>query len=296
MLRMIYIMIFLFAITSVMAEIRSLKPLPEAVKGGYKLCNQYDCCYYAKETRLVKQCYGIYDNNGLLESSYYINDDSSVNSITKYRYDILGNVTLRASLDSYGNDWSWQNYKRDEEGRVLEFINWNKRMDTSSIFIHQYKDDEENVIIRYGHSELGQKTKYMKIYDEQGNLIEKFGLRDGEIIYKMIYKYNEYGLLTESLEYGPKSIQQSLEKIIYDKFGQIKEKNLYKNMSFPYGNSSWAKKIYNNNQQIIELIYYNNNEPYSRTLYTYDNFGNLTKGIFYYNNEIWRKTIYQYSK
>jgi hypothetical protein len=297
MSKIIIIATFLFAITSVIA----LEFLPDqatTIKGGYRICYTYRYYYYNNYGRIdtpevFKISRADYDENGILECVYILCDDGTVNSINKRKYDKFGNETLFESSDSYGNVATKQVYNRDDKGRDIEFIVYNKSLDTTHRRISQFRDNLELSLHFRGKTLNNDTLKTLSIYDNIGNCIEEIiYYHIDSIISKNIYRYNKHNQKIEYSEYLPEYGEIIREQYEYNKFGQLTVKIFYTKRSSV--TDLWKKEYYDHNGKIIECIWYTNNEPWQRSISTYDNYGNRAKEIIYlYPNQFWNQSVYE---
>jgi hypothetical protein len=300
MSKIIIIATFIFAITSAMA-LESLPDQADRIKGGYRICYTYRYYYYNNygiidPPKIRKISRADYDDNGILECVYILDEDGTVASIYKSKFDKFGNEILRESSDSYGNVSSRQVYNRDDKGRDIEFIAYNKKLDTTYRRISQFKGNIEYSQHFRDKTHSSDTLKTLSIYDDNGNRIEeiRYYLKDS-IISKNIYRYNKYNQIVEYSELLPDHGEIIREQYEYNKFGQLTVK--VRNRKSSWASDEVRKEFYNQYGKIIESVCYSHNEPYLRFIFSYDNYGNIVKKITYDNrNQIIDKVVYEYSK
>jgi hypothetical protein len=301
MSKIIIIATFLFAITSVMADVIRIPEQANNIKGGYRSCFTYMYFYYnfygrIEQPRIRKICRADYDENGILECFYILNVDETVSSINKRKSDKFGNETLDESSDSYGNLVHRYVYNRDEQGREIETIIIRNKSDTTRRWITKYIDKEMTILYHKNKKIYGDTLKTLSIYDDNGNCVEelRYYLIDNYIS-KNLYRYNINNQKIEYSEYLPECGEILREQYEYNKFGQLIVKVFYNKWSKVTDLSK--KEFYDQNGKLVECIWFSNNEPSSKSIITYDNYGNKLKEITYDDkNLITGKVIYEYSK
>ncbi|MEI6091733.1 MAG: hypothetical protein WCR42_14855 [bacterium] len=298
--KIIIIVTFFFAITLVVA-IERLPDQPTKIVGGYRECDTYRYYYYNYKGRIEpptirKISRSDYDENGFLECVNVLDDEGKAYSLYKHKFDKFGNETFHESSDVLGKVYYRDVYLRDDKGRVIEFIHYNNKLDTIRRWITKYIDDGMTILYHNYKKHSGDTLKTLSIYDDNGNCIEEIRYYNiDSIISKNIYRYNKDGLKIEYSEFLPDHGEIIREQYEYNKYSQLIVKIIYDERSTI--TDLWKKEFYDQNGKLIECIWYTNNEPNSRSIKNYDNYGNKIKEIFYHNrNQIYDKIIYEYSK
>lgn len=141
------------------------------------------------------------------------------------------------------------------------------------------------------------ENDFYNIYDSDGRKIEE-GIfddySDGGLLYKIVYTYNNNGILIEGNYYSTNDEFLRKQTYTYDKIGNLIEKT---SINF---DGSFAEKltfIYNELGNNIEENIYNNSNQRTKLTYQYDSIGNkIEKKYFNINGGLMSLTKYKYNE
>lgn len=204
-----------------------------------------------KEGRVIFECE--FDKNDKLikHTDFYMHTDEQV-----VQYEVL--------YDKKGNDIQWDEY--DERGKFDNRIVNKYDKKNNKIEIYDYDSNEKLV------------SKTINSYNGK-NIIESNTFKpDGKLIEKEIYKYDDSGYSTNTTKYDSAGKMLSKASHINDKNGNALEMHFYS----PDKGTSVVKAIYDDNDNMIEEIWYNyDGKIEQRETYTYDEKNNENVRIIY---------------
>ena len=261
-----------------------------------------------------KNSFKEFDHNGnVIKEEYYRRGD--INQELSYKYNQNQDKT------------EYVNYSVEEdEVRFKQTIDYNSQ--GKKIRERRFNGSEHRVI-DYQYNNAGKLTNIIK-KDRQGNLVQKrvfsydgntANIRvlnnKGQLISRVVNKYDNNGNLIENLEYNPDG--QRTKKISYKFNGNNKK---IEETKYQKGNFIYRKEFaYNNNNQLVEIqkeqpkgkihiskiFEYNSNghlskemwydsmaEEYSHKKYFYNNRGIVKKAEVYYALYDYR-VLYRYN-
>lgn len=306
-------------------------PGQEKVKGGFRECRVYRYEYENNGQNLKSKSLmvkNIYDENGNKIEWYSYNSDGTIECNSTYKYDDTGNLIeeIYNNIDENFNHKIIYKYGINGKKQELEYFDLNGFLKSKEI----YKYDKlgnmvESMHHNYDTSKETEEFPWVKEtfkYNKYNKLIEKnFHTTDKSLDRREIYKYDKNGILIELLFYNccyylhekhlifyEQNSTKSEELIIYGNKGTLKEKFLYKYDDI--GNKTVQRYfIEDNNIDLINTVKYDvmdntlENVNYNKdgkerdkSIFKYDDFGNILEIEYFQQNKPTSKTEYIYSK
>lgn len=202
-----------------------------------------------------------FDEEGNLIASYETRTDDGTADTTwnKYEYDDKGRVAIHKRGDTKG--LTSIHYFFDEKGRVIKEEFWKEPIDSLGVPEKQVLQNTETM--SYDNYDLQEKKTVYNSYElpyihifsyfnEDGYLIEKEErLMMTSTVYKYKYAYNEKGLM-DSIQVFKKNKEIPAEKwtFNYDEFGNLLEKNYYKDGVY----ITETEIIYNSKSNLMSAV------------------------------------------
>ncbi|MDP4267800.1 MAG: hypothetical protein Q8880_10265 [Bacteroidota bacterium] len=162
-----------------------------------------------------------YDNKGLEIENIEYKSDGSIDTRYVYNYDI--NRRLIESI-SYNQDGDIQNdivYKYDKNGNEISNVNYDKTKRIAMSVETSY-DSKGRVIQIITKNEDGSIEKENTKYDSDSNPTEKITFKNNVESSKLIFKYNNKGLLIETVEVSPQDKTENRRKFEYSFYNSKK--------------------------------------------------------------------------
>lgn len=145
-----------------------------------------------------------YDDNGLMLSKAYLNDDGTAYKTETWERDVYGNPIAYSIFDKNGNitDKTRYTYEYDTAGRIVSQVNRDILGSIVGYYMYEY-DENGNVaeeVQRNKNGGLVSKKAYT--YDEQGRVTQQIRYKGSDAIRdKYIYEYDQYGILVSEIHY-----------------------------------------------------------------------------------------------
>ena len=158
--------------------------------------------------------------------------------------------------------------------------------------MEMYFDDQDNECLRFFVNENGEKEfTILAEYDSEGNILEKYGFKDQQLVRYNIWHRNEAGKITEILEFKDNHILLEKTEYKYDSQGrEISRTGTDKDgQTTFYGNSTYDAA----NRQTRTGV----NEEGNNYVYVYSADGNLTElTVTKPNGDHVTRSSYKYDK
>jgi hypothetical protein len=220
--------------------------------------------------------------NGKLYTKNYLKKDDSLNLTEKktfnsenkmteklsyeYLYDNFGKMKNVKKFNFQGDLITNSNYKYLSSGLIITSINFNQDGQETGKWIKEY-DNQGNIIENVKYFSHGNTLRVTFKYDNHGNMIErnKYNL-DGELREKSIYVYNKKGLKIEEnqLEGNGELIDKALTK--YDKYGNQIERTFFYIIGKSESKTSYKYQLFDKNNNWIKMITLEENIPTTVTV------------------------------
>lgn len=262
--------------------------VPAAIK-----CNHTITKSYNNDTLTGYFTYS-YDEKGNMVSDTFFGPDRSIRKIFYFFYDNKDSVSRSEERDPGGELLSYRNYSLDEKGHMLEKTIWTR--DSSLRIREQYIYDEKGREIEERRFDLSGKLTskstfevsgsgiYLsfKSYDSTGNLISmtlfvtdakgnrtesRYVNPDSSLNVYTLYRYNSEGRKIEEKSFKSDSSFLSWTKYEYNHSGKIIRANTLNKDGIT---TTLVESNYDLNNNLLEMIGWNNGTLFSRTTYEYD--------------------------
>ncbi len=226
---------------------------------------------YRKDGTVMSIAHFKYDSRGnKIEIIKYATDEKDVNKlILNYsllvRYDSKGNKLLEMGYNGVEDFKNVYNYNRD--GKLVE-INFflRKRLDEKRVIVNA---DEQSTnmkildgfgsmkyMLRYSYNNEGKITDETRIendnsisqrmtytYDKNGQLNSETKYIQEKLLHRIIYVYNNKGLISEVYKETPKEGKYLMNKYVYDENDNIKEFQWREDLSKEFSKSIFTYDI-----------------------------------------------------
>ena len=241
----------------------------------YVLVNQDDSLFRDGElyNEVLRDC--VYDDHGnqLREE---VSDDKGGDWTEEYMYDEMGKKIAYFYQKSDVQEY-WEQYKYDEQGNVILQITYDEDGEESGRKGYIY-DQQGNCVKESTYSGDVLKEEIFYEFDADNQLTQKSYESDGR---KTCYLYDSEHRLIETQEYGEDGSLSYTEKFSYKQ----KVKNPFKSVK-EYANGSSADEEtvyqYNDKGKKVKEERRSNGNVQERSVWKYDNHGNLIKYVNQY--------------
>jgi hypothetical protein len=180
---------------------------------------------YDKSGEVVSMTKYKYDNkDNMIEKIEYDNAESVI-STENIKYDDFQNIIEEIHNYSDGsNDFSYKySLKYDKNGRIIEKIDsvyenfYKKKWNFEGKWIYKYNNKGSKIEEKKYDCEDSLELTHSYIYDIIGNIVmDEYKYPDEYIYFKISYKYNKIGNITEFIEFGKgKESDKPKVKVVY---------------------------------------------------------------------------------
>lgn len=226
-------------------EEQKISPNPMGLKGNVKSLHSqtYDASVVfdnVMEERIWNEFYK-FNRNGCLteQKSFDIDDRLSCRSVHKYvggncvretnyncegdiesenfsKYDRSGNKTEEVRKDENGNIACRNEYEYDQQGRVSQHITFDASGKFAEKRVYEYNENGDvlsETVLDEQNQELGRRQT---VYHANGLVQETADYYKGDLTSKVLYEYDEKGLLlsTLTIPYGAEYVAEA--KCVYE--------------------------------------------------------------------------------
>jgi len=243
-----------------------IKPDSKKISHKYDTAgNPIEWTISTTEGKILTKVINKYGNRGnIIEKTIYDNDALYNEAVVRkkffFKYDDKGNQIEGNCYDKDGNSIEKTTSKYDQNGNEIEFCSSGLKL------ICKYENNKKVEVKKYNNDLLNQTVTYE--YDDKGNTIEESAVAsNGDLIHKLIYKYDNNNNQIEGAMYQQGFFQidfvgkftskydernNLIEKAVYNKDDTVKDKLTRK---YEYdAKNNWTKMTEYKNQIIQAIV------------------------------------------
>lgn len=211
----------------------------ESERTIYKYNNKNDkveSTSYAEDDYLTWKGNFTYDydeNDSILKHTYYSKSyfDAEIGGSYEYKYDIKGNMTEMLSRDLSGKQNLKYTYEYNNNGKLLKESHYDANNKLEQI--SSYKRDQNGNTLEFHQKNFHYKdSKSLYKYNEKGNKTETIELdENNNLIKKSKYYYNDENSVVKSLIYNSSNkLEKKVEyERVFNEFGDCIETKQFTN-------------------------------------------------------------------
>ncbi len=234
---------------------------------------------YDRKGKLIGEILYKYNARGkIVEQTSF--QDGRLPNIQTFSYDSTGKLVEEAIYKFGETLFRKRFYSYDSQGNLQEINTFSPRDRLLEKKTFKYNSENRKIEEAECNSEGKLLTKTVWEYDKQGKLIRETRF-EGEVK-KRVSRYNSRGQETETVHYQFDGKLSSSYFYEYDPEGNLTVKGT---VSYNSRGQRTKKSVdkYDTQQNLIEnaVYFYPAGDPGWKTVYQYDNFGNLTQRKYY---------------